>query len=167
MSKTHPIGKEITGKQVLFAVSIFFAVLFLINGIFVYYAVSTFNGVETSDAYRKGLDYNTRIASNTRQKALGWTTSFTTRRSDQIVSLFIKDNNEQPVAGLKIKAVIGRPATDKFDQSLAMNETRPGIYVGHFGELSAGHWLIAIEATDIHQPKTSLVFRHKERIRVN
>ncbi len=167
MSARHHKLHEITGKQVFFAIAIFFAILFLINGIFVYYAINTFNGVETSAAYRQGLSYNQRIASETRQKALGWKVKLDANRPRQMISLFIQDKKNRPVAGLRVNAVMGRPATDKYDRSLSLHENSPGVYIGLFEGLTPGNWLVAVEAIDIHKSRTDMVFRHKERIRVN
>lgn len=167
MSMPRQIEHEITGKQVLVAITIFFAILFLINGIFIYYAVSTFNGVETSDAYQSGLNYNQRIASDSRQKALGWNLKLDAVKAKQMISLSMQDKRGRPVAGLRINAIIGRPATNRFDQPLAFQENRPGSYTVNFEGLSGGNWLIAIEAIDIHKVRTDTIFRHKERIRVN
>ena len=38
----------------------------------IYKALTTFGGVETPDAYRKGLAYNQRIAAEEAQAGLGW-----------------------------------------------------------------------------------------------
>jgi nitrogen fixation protein FixH len=50
----------------------FFATIFLVNGIMIYDALSTFGGIETADAYRKGLAYNARIAEGAAQAQRGW-----------------------------------------------------------------------------------------------
>ncbi len=44
-----------------------FGVVFAVNGMFVYLAVSTNHGVVTENAYEKGLDYD-RIVEEVRQK---------------------------------------------------------------------------------------------------
>ena len=45
--------ERIEGRHVLLALLGFFGFMLLANGIFLYYAVGTFNGFETTDAYRK------------------------------------------------------------------------------------------------------------------
>ena len=47
-----------TGRTVLTALLITFGIVFAVNGVFVYFAVSTWPGLSQSDAYEKGLRYN-------------------------------------------------------------------------------------------------------------
>lgn len=46
-----------------------FLVVFAVNGIFVYLAVSTNHGVVTENAYEKGLDYDRIVIEVRKQKA--------------------------------------------------------------------------------------------------
>ena len=45
---------ELTGRHVIIILLSVFGVVFAVNGLFAYYAVSGFPGVETKDAYRGG-----------------------------------------------------------------------------------------------------------------
>ena len=72
MSETVWFAKGIEGRHVLLGFIAFFGVIFLVNGIFVYYALGTFGGGDTSDPYRKGLHYNDTLAEAARQADQGW-----------------------------------------------------------------------------------------------
>src|SRR5688572_2876208 len=61
------------GGHVLAAFLAFFGVIFAVNGVFLYMALSTHTGLVAQEPYRKGLHYNDRIAAAERQQALGWT----------------------------------------------------------------------------------------------
>ena len=62
MSKRVWLANGIEGRHVLMGLIAFFGVMLLANGIFVYFAVATFSGGDTSNAYRKGLNYNDTLA---------------------------------------------------------------------------------------------------------
>lgn len=47
-----------------------FMVVFVVNGIFVYLAVNTNNGVVTENAYEKGMDYTRIVTEVRKQRAL-------------------------------------------------------------------------------------------------
>jgi nitrogen fixation protein FixH len=64
--------RGLRGAHVLLVFLGFFATIFLVNGIMVYAALSTFGGLEIADAYRKGLAYNARIAEGQAQAQRGW-----------------------------------------------------------------------------------------------
>ncbi len=72
MSTTSSPSYQITGRKVLVTMVCFFGIIAVVDGIMIYQAVSTFGGLETKDAYRKGLAYNQRIAESAAQEQLGW-----------------------------------------------------------------------------------------------
>ena len=55
------MARELTGAHVLAGLFAFFGVMLAANGVFVYVATTTFSGLSTDDAYRKGLSYNETI----------------------------------------------------------------------------------------------------------
>jgi len=71
MRRDDSFAKGIEGRHVLMALIGFFGVMFLVNGIFVYFAVATFSGGDTSDPYRKGLHYNETLQAADRQAERG------------------------------------------------------------------------------------------------
>src|SRR5262249_29982834 len=70
---TGALKPRLRGAHVLAIIVCFFATIFVVDGFMIYRAVTTFGGVETPDAYRKGVVYNASIASEARQAQLGWT----------------------------------------------------------------------------------------------
>jgi len=67
-----PEVQGLRGRHVLFAFLGFFGVIFAVNGVFLYAALSTHTGVVANEPYRKGLNYNQRIAAFQAQEQLGW-----------------------------------------------------------------------------------------------
>lgn len=51
---------------------VFFGILFIANGIFVYLANTSFTGVSSENAYAEGINYNDELARKKRQHVEGW-----------------------------------------------------------------------------------------------
>ena len=164
MTTTSSLSRKLRGKHVLTVLLGFFFVMFAVNGVFVYYALTTFNGVETQDAYRSGLAYNTRIAEAERQESRDWRGQVTLSPETRKLSLVLADGAGFPVPGLTIAAGIGRPATDRFDTRLALSEIRPGTYEAEVPSLGEGNWIVDIEARQTKGTALVVAYRLKERL---
>ncbi len=62
MSANRGSATDFDGRHVLLAFIGFFGLCSLVNGVLSTRPMSTFGGRDTDDPYRKGLDYNERIA---------------------------------------------------------------------------------------------------------
>lgn len=153
--------REIHGRHVLLVLIGFFGAMLAVNGIFIYLAMSTFNGLE-SDAYQKGLRYNDRIDAAGRQAALGWSHKLTLE-PDGTVLLSIKDAQGAPVSGLSIAGEITRPVADRFTSTLAFRETGAGAYLAP-ASFEPGNWIVSLQTTraELHSGET--VYQIKERL---
>jgi nitrogen fixation protein FixH len=152
----------LTGRHVLRAFLAFFAAIFVMNGALIYAAVSTNSGLVANEPYRKGLHYNARIAADEHQARLGWSEKLDVAQ-DGAMSLVLTDRAGQPVSGLRIETVLGRPATNRDDVRMALIEVAPGRYEAHTAPLGAGSWLAALEAraaADTEEP----VYRLRRRL---
>jgi nitrogen fixation protein FixH len=144
-SHPGPTDPGLNGRQVLVAFLAFFGAIFLMNGVLIYWAIATNSGLVANEPYRKGLEYNKRIAADERQRQLAWSDKLTLTKDGQ-VALVVADKTGQPVSGLKVETVLGRPATNREDIRTALVEVAPGRYEAHVAALGAGFWLIALEA---------------------
>ena len=104
--------RGLRGAHVLVVFLGFFATIFLVNGVMIYEALSTFGGLETADAYRKGLAYNARIAEDAAQAQRGWRDSLAYVPGTQRVRVEVTDAAGAGVTGLVLAGEIGRPATE-------------------------------------------------------
>ena len=86
----------LTGRHVLWSLIAFFGLIFAVNGYFLYAAISTYSGVVANEPYRKGLEYNQRIAADARQHELGWTESLDIAATRDTLMLDLKDKNGLP-----------------------------------------------------------------------
>ena len=123
----------------------FFGIIFAVNGVFIYRALSTYSGEMVKEPYAQGLAYNERIAAETRQKQLGWADVATVAR-DGLVSVEIKDANGTPVGDVALAGIIGRPSTDKQDHKLEFKPDGAGHFIAHTTALDAGNWVVTLQA---------------------
>lgn len=155
-------GGPLKGWHVLAALLAFFGTMIAANGVFLYFAVTTFTGIETNDAYRKGVAYNARLEESRQIDKLGWQAKVTAK-SDR-VELVLLTEDGKPVRGVKINGEIGRPATDQFDVELTFAEAGEGIYRAENITLAPGNWMLSLEARDPIATDKSPRFRLKERL---
>jgi nitrogen fixation protein FixH len=140
------IAPSLTGRHVLFILIGFFAVIFAVNGLFVYYAESSFSGLETTNPFVKGIDYNEEIAAAKAQQKLGWPVSL--EQTAGVLMAEYKTRGNQPLDGLAVTAKITRAATDRYDQSLSLKGMGRGHYSVNFAPSLKGQWLVRLEASD-------------------
>jgi len=138
--------RALNGRHVLFGLIGFFAVVFAVNGIMVYKAESTFGGLDTPDAYRKGLAYNERVAAAEAQAKLGWTDKVAYLPETKRMRVSLTDASGGSVTGLTISAQLQRPATNRFDHEIFLTQTGPGTYEADVAALDAGWWTVDLTA---------------------
>jgi nitrogen fixation protein FixH len=159
-----PRRRGLRGGHVLLVFIGFFVTIFLVNGIMVYDALSTFGGLETPDAYRKGLAYNERIAEGIAQEKRGWHDSLVYVPEMQRVRVDVTEPGGAGVTGLVISGAIGRPATDRFDRRLDFAQTGPGTYEAAAAGLDPGWWTVDIEARKSASAGAEVLYEAKERL---
>lgn len=142
---------ELTGRHVLYAMIGFFGVVFLVNGVFVYFATSSWTGLETDNAYIRGLAYNRTLEAASAQDALGWGMQFDVaapgKRSAVMTARFAHVDIT-PVERLQVEVEIRRPATDAEDRIVALEESEPGVFSGAVDLPYAGNWDMRMTARD-------------------
>jgi nitrogen fixation protein FixH len=142
--QTNP-NPVIKGRHVLLGLIAFFGVMLLANAIFLYFAVTTYSGGDTSNAYQKGLQYNATLEAAKLQSERGWRTELA--YDDEIGRLTLKvlDQAAAPIAGLHVGAKLGRPTTDREDRRVVLKETFRALYAADL-HLAPGRWVISIAA---------------------
>lgn len=145
------IGRQrpLTGRQILGLMLGFFGLIIAVNGVFVYFAISSFSGVETPDAYTRGLAYNRVIEAAETQAALGWTVTLEqTAVVDQTTGLRVSvaDRGGQPIEGLRVTAELRRPTHEGYDQKADLVAVGDGTYAGDIAVPLAGQWDAYIHA---------------------
>jgi len=143
-------SKPLTGRTVLFSMIGFFAVIFAVNGVFAYLALSSFPGLSTEGAYQKGLAYNQTLADAEKQTSIGWDSNVSLSAKGQVF-VQITDPQDTGVSGMSVTAQLMRPARSGLDQNITLAEGKPGQYIGMASPLLAGRWHLQITATQENQ----------------
>ena len=139
---------RVTGRHVLFATLAFFGVIAAVNAGMIYLAVTTFSGLETQNAYVRGLSYNDVLRDAEAQKALGWQVSLDHEHREGRLELDARflDKAGQPLDGLEVAVVLTRPTTQGHDLGLALAGLGEGRYRGELDVPLPGQWDLQTEA---------------------
>ena len=146
MQKTQRTKRGWTGWHVLGALVAFFGVIFTVNGIMTYIALSTFSGIETQNAYQTGRDYNERIEAAAQQQALGWQVTFAedfAARGDGAearVTVRVVDADGAALSGLGGELTFWRPVVRGKDVVVPLAEQDAGVYSAVAALPARGHW---------------------------
>ena len=153
-------GFRFTGRHALALFVGFFAVVFIVNGIFVWAATQSWRGIDTDDAYRKGLDFNETLARADAQRALGWQAGIGLEGARPVLRL--RDAAGMPLDGLAISGIARRPVDEQGDQVLDLTAAGGGVYRAG-GDLPVpGQWDVRISVARPDGPP----FLIRQRIRV-
>lgn len=131
-----------------------FLVVFAVNAILAISAVRTFSGLDTEDAYEKGLHYNRTLAEARQEKALGWSARIDLQpepspgAGQRAVDLVAEmaDKSGLPLDGLSVEAKIIRPAISGHDQEVVLTPIAEGRYGSRLVLPFPGLWEIRMTA---------------------
>jgi len=154
--------RELTGRAVLFWFLGFFGFVFVVNGILVQAATSTFGGLETSSSYKAGLKFKDDIEQAERQAALHWKVDGKLARDNNgeaVLDVSVRDAKGQPVAGLSGVARLAHPATSRLDHEIALAAQGTGSLHGAVAA-PAGQWELIIDL----ERGGDRVFRSRSRV---
>lgn len=155
----------IQGWHVFAGMIVFFGIIFAVNGVFLVSALKTHTGIVSQQPYRKGLDYNDRIAADVRQRRSGWSHAVHLDQKQGVVRLVLTDKQDRPVSGLLVQGFLGRPSTEQHDARFSMRETvTPGTYSVTVGKLEAGNWLLQLKAREAKLDRVAVVYRLRKRL---
>lgn len=147
-----------------------FLVVFGVNLTMIKFATSTFSGLAVERAFDKGNAYNSEIAAERAQAALGWTARFA------IVETVAEDENARtvrwrftladadgaPVDGLAVKAEVDRPTVTGHDIEMVLDPVGPGAYEAETLLPFKGQWEVRVIASRAGETK----FRLRQRVEV-
>jgi nitrogen fixation protein FixH len=142
----------------------FFGVMLVANGALIYFALESWTGIETRDAYTKGLAYNDRLAEAQAQAAEGWHTALNFEpRGGQAgrLAFQLTDRNGVALNAAEVVARVVRPTSEGHDFAVELPSLGEGRYAADVDFPLPGQWEIRLEAT---HPSGS--FRLHKRIRV-
>ena len=141
-------GFVLKGWHVLLMLVGFFFFMFVVNGIFLWAAITSFPGEDEQKSYMQGLHYNETIEARKVREAEGWTAQVGLAGAGAEQSLVIRlfDNSGAPLAAESVSAQIRRTATEMRDEDLVLERIGAGEYAASVGHLERGLWEARIEA---------------------
>jgi nitrogen fixation protein FixH len=134
--------RRITGRTVLIVAVAAFSVVIAANMTMLWAATGSFPGLVVKNSYVASQDFDDRTAA---QDAIGWEAAVAHEEGRLLVS--ITDEAGDAVEGLRVEAVVGRPATNEVDRPLTLRAEPDGLY-GAPVELGAGQWRVSLSAAD-------------------
>lgn len=141
-------GRRLTGWGVLAWLVGFFAVIFAINGAMVYYALSTFPGLEVDSSYKAGQNYEAEVAAGRAQAERGWTVDVhpALDATGAAVTATFVARDGSVVAGLDVTATLAHTVDTAHDRTVTLTETSPGTYAGELPGIEPGRWTLLLVA---------------------
>lgn len=163
MSETAvmPRKSRFRGGHMLAALVAFFGTIIAIDGYMVFKAVSTFGGIETEDAYRKGVAYNESLTKDAEQAKLGWRDDIKVLGSPQRLHVALQRGGDA-ITGKRVVAIVGRPATNRYDLTIPLAEIAPGLYEAALPAIGDGTWIVDLSAYD-SSSSTEPVYQARRR----
>lgn len=166
-----PLPFRITGAWVLKAFIAGFGVVFAANAVLIYFALNSWSGLETKNAYEKGLIHNTTLAEAEEQAELGWTVGveykalagFGGRREGNVV-VSVRDAQGLAVNDLDGHALFWRPISPGNDQVLDLEPRGDGAYSAYVVLPAAGQWDVRLDLSG--GPHSNRAYRIRRRLHV-
>ena len=129
---------------------IFFAVIFTVDGIYIYLAKKTWRGLATEDGYKKGLKYNETLDLIKKQNELGWSSKIKFEHIDQMngnLNFSLFDKNKNPIKNALVIAKITRPVQEGHDFELPLKyNSKSNLYFTQINFPLKGQWDIEIRS---------------------
>jgi len=126
-----------------------FLIVLSVNMALVYFALSTWTGLETEHNFVRGLAYNQNIEGARRQQALGWKMIIKPTFGDGKSGVFdinFSDREGNPLSGLTVKVFAVRPTSEGFDREFIARPVAAGTYQSVFALPLPGVWDLRVVA---------------------
>jgi nitrogen fixation protein FixH len=128
-----------------------FCVVVAVNGVMVYFALSTFTGVAVEAPYARGIAYNRVLAAQEKQDALGWSiaaewhpASAGATRGE--LRLTLREKGEVARGDILIAGSVERPLEKAAPIALTFRPVSAGLQAAPVAFPARGNWDLRIEA---------------------
>lgn len=132
-----------------------FGIVVIANVILVLFALDSWTGLETEQAYQRGLAYNRTLDAATAQAALGWKTTLGFEPSGPSrgrLAVSFVDSAGRPINGLSVSVRLVRPTHEGFDHQVSLVPEAAGRYVVPLELPLPGQWQVRVEARGREAP---------------
>ena len=121
------------------------AVVIVVNGVMVFFALGTWTGLETEGHYRKGLAYNENLAAARAQQERGWQVDLEFS-PDGAVGVSFRDRDGVPLEDLAVQVLAVRPSHEGHDVAGDLIHVGAGRYRGRLEIPLPGQWDLRVHA---------------------
>lgn len=126
-----------------------FLVIIAANGIMIGVAMGTWRGLQTENAYEKGVAYNRTLENKARERALGWDVAVAAdslggRRAD--VEVRLSDGDGAPVHAERVRVGFVRPTQEGYDRVVELSPRGGGRYAATVEVPLPGLWELRVAA---------------------
>ena len=139
-AKAEPEGRS---GWIPWAFVAFFGVVLATNAVMLWLAFTTWTGIETENAYQKGLAYNRALAAAKAQDALGWWVELDIAAEGERTArleLMLADRHGDLIEDAQVSAAFVRPTHEGHDLELAVPHFHAGLYRAEAALPLAGVW---------------------------
>jgi nitrogen fixation protein FixH len=119
------------------------------NGAMVYVAVASWGGLQTEDAYAKGLAFDAALAEARTRQALGWQVTVDYRDLGPgagALSVTLADRAGNPLSGAELTGRLVRPTHGGYDHVIAFADRGGGRYSAEIAPPLLGQWELRLGA---------------------
>ena len=124
------------GRWIPWAFAGFLLLVVAVNGVMIYFAVSTFTGVTVQRSYERGRGYDAVLAEAARQDALGWRAAVRFEGGALLVAATDRDGRAIPG---RIEGVLLRPL-EGAEVPLTFTPRGSGRWAAEVAALQRGQW---------------------------
>lgn len=139
------------GRWIPWAFVAFFGVVLAVNATMIVIALTSWPGLETKDAYQRGLGYNRTIEAAADQAALGWRVDFAFEPSGErrgVLRLDLADRLGNLLQDAAVRAAFVRPIQDGYDVVVDLPHHHDGRYLAEVELPLAGQWEVRVQAVE-------------------
>ncbi len=161
MNRAAQIRHPFSGRKFLAILVGSFILVTAVNGVMIWYALSTFSGLVSDSAYAEGLGFDRVLAASRAEAALGWKANIAYAPEGRIV-FHLADDKGRPLSNLAVSMVMLRPTQEGFDRQASLGETAPGLYEATVRAPLPGVWDVRVAVASQGQTR----FHAEQRILV-
>ncbi len=135
--------RKLSGKHVLFMFLAFFGVIFVVNGIFLSKAITSFPGEITKKSYMQGLKYNSVLKQKELQQQLGWSAEIGVVSNELVTR--VSDGSGNPLTDVVITAELNQHSDEHKIETFELSETSTGEFSYSLSDFEKGRWTANIK----------------------
>lgn len=145
-------GSFSKNKWVLFAFLGFFGVIFAVNAVFIYSALSSQTGVVTEKPYEKGLAYNDTLQQAKNQPKINEKASY----DNAVLRWLLRDEAGRHIKNAVVTARLVRSVKEGYDFDVEMAYKGDGVYEVSLDLPLKGAWVAQLESQWTHNKQNKM-----------